>query len=758
MQPRLGESPLPLHRGGSEFEDAGGGLDIESAEEAEFDDAGLDGIEGRESVEGFVEGEHLDRGVVGDEGDVVEGGASPAAAPLLRPAGASVVDEDAAHGSRGEREELGPGRPAGVILTDESEVRLVDESGGLEGVSGALLAHEDAGEIAEFAREQIVESIDRAFVAGPGLGHQGGDAGGTGGAGLGRRIHGPKVPERRSEEKVKSMIPHPAGSRLFLHAGDSPSAQPPEKPPMFTTRNAITTLVAGLMGVGTAHATEIKYWVASPGGDFHDGSNWSDSLGGPGGAGAPLATDKARVQAAAGESFAVTLDASTAPLFELRLSGPGAASLTMSDHVITADTVWISGGPGGSSVLDISGGMINATDVFRAGSALATGVINLSGDGEINTDAGYLGYDGLGEMHQSGGGFFTESGLDLGTSGDGFGHYEISDGVLDVSGGLRVGGGGDGLFHQTGGLVMTGWLITSTVGEGEVLIDGGVFEAGSVTLGFGSHGELVQSGGEMTVLGNLRLTNSLGSTANWTMTGGVLNAATVIISGNGPSLMQFVDGVATADIVKVFDGDDDGADLIVAGGSLATDVVENKGTIGFSFGTFQVGAFENLAGGVLYASRYSDLEIGGDATFDADGRVVYAIGEPVQTGDILVDGVATLGGTLEVFTFGGYTAAAGDEFAILVANEIAGAFDAVELPVLAGDLSWALDIDATSVMLRVVEPPAPGDLDGDGVVDAADLSGLLAGWGVCDGACPADLNNDGVVDAGDLSVLLANWG
>jgi len=48
-----------------------------------------------------------------------------------------------------------------------------------------------------------------------------------------------------------------------------------------------------------------------------------------------------------------------------------------------------------------------------------------------------------------------------------------------------------------------------------------------------------------------------------------------------------------------------------------------------------------------------------------------------------------------------------------------------------------------------------GDLNGDGVVDAADLATLLAQWGT---AGPADLNSDGVVDAADLATLLANWG
>jgi subtilisin family serine protease len=62
---------------------------------------------------------------------------------------------------------------------------------------------------------------------------------------------------------------------------------------------------------------------------------------------------------------------------------------------------------------------------------------------------------------------------------------------------------------------------------------------------------------------------------------------------------------------------------------------------------------------------------------------------------------------------------------------------------------------------------SPADLNGDGVVDAADLADLLAQWGPCpaDGECAADIapssggggGGDGMIDAADLAELLANW-
>ena len=49
----------------------------------------------------------------------------------------------------------------------------------------------------------------------------------------------------------------------------------------------------------------------------------------------------------------------------------------------------------------------------------------------------------------------------------------------------------------------------------------------------------------------------------------------------------------------------------------------------------------------------------------------------------------------------------------------------------------------------------PGDLNGDGLVNGADLGLMIAVWGTSDSS--ADLNGDGSVDGGDLGLLIAYW-
>jgi len=54
----------------------------------------------------------------------------------------------------------------------------------------------------------------------------------------------------------------------------------------------------------------------------------------------------------------------------------------------------------------------------------------------------------------------------------------------------------------------------------------------------------------------------------------------------------------------------------------------------------------------------------------------------------------------------------------------------------------------------------PADLNGDGVVNGADISFILSAWGPCPipGPCPEDLNGDGAVNGADITFVLSDWG
>jgi hypothetical protein len=53
----------------------------------------------------------------------------------------------------------------------------------------------------------------------------------------------------------------------------------------------------------------------------------------------------------------------------------------------------------------------------------------------------------------------------------------------------------------------------------------------------------------------------------------------------------------------------------------------------------------------------------------------------------------------------------------------------------------------------------PGDVNGDGAVNAQDIAVVLSSWGPCPpkGACAADVDGDGDVDAADVAAVLSGW-
>jgi hypothetical protein len=91
-----------------------------------------------------------------------------------------------------------------------------------------------------------------------------------------------------------------------------------------------------------------------------------------------------------------------------------------------------------------------------------------------------------------------------------------------------------------------------------------------------------------------------------------------------------------------------------------------------------------------------------------------------QLNHILGDGIAHLGGTLEVSLLGGFAPQAGHSFEIITAAGITGTFSTAILPALDGDLAWNINYGSNSVMLAVAAPGLPGDYNFDGTVDSAD--------------------------------------
>ncbi|MFZ9690819.1 MAG: dockerin type I domain-containing protein [Phycisphaerales bacterium] len=99
----------------------------------------------------------------------------------------------------------------------------------------------------------------------------------------------------------------------------------------------------------------------------------------------------------------------------------------------------------------------------------------------------------------------------------------------------------------------------------------------------------------------------------------------------------------------------------------------------------------------------------------------------------------------------------GVTFADVLAGVDAITFTTLEPGYFFGFTDFDLRLDNITIERTAA---APADLNGDGVVDGADLAILLAAWGPCPpkGSCQADFDGNGVVDGADLTTLLAAWG
>ncbi|HMN95493.1 MAG TPA: hypothetical protein PKC43_04645 [Phycisphaerales bacterium] len=179
----------------------------------------------------------------------------------------------------------------------------------------------------------------------------------------------------------------------------------------------------------------------------------------------------------------------------------------------------------------------------------------------------------------------------------------------------------------------------------------------------------------------------------------------------------------------------------------------------------------SLGCGSFDLSTACDLAMRSDGRlFVVDGNTIFALSPstgrlfPLFSDTVPIPGSATI--SLAGCAFG-----EGPSAAQLFAYEINGPDDIVAYDTAAAYARSILFTNiipqfnagrgdlATWVAATPVEPDPVliADLDGNGVVNGADLGVLLGAWGPCSG-CAADLNCDGVVDGADLGTLLSAWG
>lgn len=135
---------------------------------------------------------------------------------------------------------------------------------------------------------------------------------------------------------------------------------------------------------------------------------------------------------------------------------------------------------------------------------------------------------------------------------------------------------------------------------------------------------------------------------------------------------------------------------------------------------------------------------GEELRFFINGEFVGSGGGPLPEG-----GVDSYGESADFFNVGG-----GGIYDI-AGNQFTGVIDEVAV--------WDSALSEAQILAQFesafAAPDVPGDANGDGQVNAADLNVLGGNWqmDVTNGIADGDFNEDGFVDASDLNILGGNW-
>jgi hypothetical protein len=166
----------------------------------------------------------------------------------------------------------------------------------------------------------------------------------------------------------------------------------------------------------------------------------------------------------------------------------------------------------------------------------------------------------------------------------------------------------------------------------------------------------------------------------------------------------------------------------------------------------------NQAADWVLVATTSETNLGRDTVLVRNGDTILAReGDPVEL-DLDANGQFD-----DAFIGRGNNALVAFEANDLFLSESGEAYFLANLRDAAGtDLNSNPVFGSPQAFLHVLAafPPCTGDLNGDSVVDIADLATLLANFGTLSGGTLAngDINGDGAVDLADLTLLLSDFG
>ncbi|MEW8624533.1 MAG: hypothetical protein AB2551_02120 [Candidatus Thiodiazotropha sp.] len=476
------------------------------------------------------------------------------------------------------------------------------------------------------------------------------------------------------------------------------------------------------LGLGFFSSAFSASWMCTDVDNWNNSACWSGSV-------IPGESAAVNIEAASGSHVTVNYNDSTNPPvrlgdFYLNAAEGGTATLIRNDNYALNSSYFFLGedGTGVSSVIHNSGSSQFGTGSIGKNGG-ANGYYELNGTGNLRWQRLELGLGGSGVFVQSGGTHTIDAGgLSVGAWGAGSGHYTLQGGTLNVNGLENVGHANRGVFTQNGGTHNVRRLYIGRWGNGLFEMNDGALnvaewlEIGTTESGNGS---FVQNGGRVNIAGSTAISATGIAAGSYQLNGGTLQTAYV----DNNDRFEHSGGLLIGDVVN--------QDQLLFSGTGTRQVqgsVTNTGETVFQpwFGgerrTRTAHSSITLSEGTaLHITENLQLDDLGSFTIELGGDS-FGLDNFVQ-----VDGIATLGGILELELFSDFIAQDGDRWTLFSASHINGLFSEALLNESFVDLDFSLAYTGTTVDLiatSVAPVPVPAAvwLFGSGLVGILTLS------------------------------------
>ncbi|MGB2820238.1 MAG: PEP-CTERM sorting domain-containing protein, partial [Phycisphaerae bacterium] len=339
-------------------------------------------------------------------------------------------------------------------------------------------------------------------------------------------------------------------------------------------------------------------------------------------------------------------------------------------------------------------------------------------------------------------------------SGDCYG-----SGTWTNNGLVRVDGtGGDSFLRAKSNLVLAGsgrLRLEAADGAASLTAEPGVSvtnQAGHTIEGYGRIGANVTLSNLGTVEANagggkeLRVEAGIVQLPGTTLTGG-----TWIARANSKLVMPYVSGITASQADIILDG---------PGSAFAklNTLQHNQGTLSVLNGRVFAPVGNLASSGTISLDANSALTGGGGFVQSTEGTLELGLGDLAAGvfGRLSFAGAADLRGTLALDLTDGLTFQYGDEYEILTAAAVSGAFDRVSGFEIDADMRLGVSYEADSVRLVAA---LPGDLNFDGTVNYLDYLSWKSNAGKSGLGWPGgDLDGDSDADRDDFAILQAYFG